>query len=147
MLVAPGLLVQVLFVLFSGVPDVSLFCESNFLPTCCWTSTSHIIFSNPNSSISGIPNSAQPSPGTARNLHLTTLSLCFNQTEQIPNCSMFESLYIFRITELLFCAYSTVTFRNKILILGDLSDNICTWHCAEFHVHTFGFSARWYQNL
>ena len=38
-------------------------------------------------------------PATTENLYLTTLSLCSNHTEQRPNCSMFESLYVFRTTE------------------------------------------------
>ena len=85
------------FVLLSGLPDVSLVCESNFLPVCCLSSTLHIIFSHPNSSISGILNSTGPSPGTTKNLHLTTLSLHLNQTEQMPNCSMFELFYLLEL--------------------------------------------------
>ena len=51
-----------------------------------------LIFSNPNSFISGIPNSARPSPGTTMNLHLRML--CQNQTEQIPTCFMFELMCV-----------------------------------------------------
>ena len=59
-----------------------------------------VILSAPSSSISSKPNSTGPSPGTIKTLNLTTLSLSFNQTEQMPNCSMFEFLNIFKITEL-----------------------------------------------
>ena len=96
---------------------MSLSSESNFLPTCCWTSTSHIIFNNPNSSLSGFLNSVGQLAWTTKNLHLTTLSLCFNQPEQTHNCSMLELLHAFRITKLFIVAYndSTVAFGNKLL--------------------------------
>ena len=77
--------------------DVSLVCKLNFLHTCCWSSTSQIICSEPNSSISGILNSAGPLPGTTKNLHGTTLF--FNQTEEKPNFLCFNYCF-FRITEL-----------------------------------------------
>ena len=117
LLVMPVLLVLTVFVLFSWVPDVSLACELNILPVCCCSSILHIIFSNPNSSISSIPKSAEPSHGTAKNLHVTSLSLFLNQTEHIPNCSMFELLYVFRVTELSFvvCIYSMVVLGNRHL--------------------------------
>ena len=41
---------------------------------------------------------------TTQNLHLMTLYLCFDQTEQTPNCSMFELLYVFKITEVFLVA-------------------------------------------
>ena len=70
-----------------------------------------------NSSVSRIPNSAGQLPGTTENLHLISLHLCFNQTEQTCNCSMFELFYVFRITKLIFvtCNNSTVAFGNKDL--------------------------------
>ena len=64
--------------------QMSLLSEWNFLPTW-WSHTLHIILSNPNSLISNIPNSTGLSPGTTRNLHLTTLSVCFNWTEHMPS--------------------------------------------------------------
>ena len=40
-------------------------------------------------------------PNSIKNLHLTTLSLCLVWTEQMPNCSMFELLYVLRVAELI----------------------------------------------
>ena len=112
LLVTPTLLMLVMFVLFSGEPDVTLVCESSV-----WSSNLYIIFSNPNSSMSSIHNSTGPLPGTTKNLHLTTLSLCLNQAEQMHNGYMSKLLYVFRITELLFvvCNDSTVDCENRNL--------------------------------
>ena len=75
-----------------------------------------VIFSHPNCSISGIPNSAGSSPCTTKNLHLKTLSLYLNQTEKMYNSSMFELLYVFRMTELFFaCNDSMVDSGNQHL--------------------------------
>ena len=54
----------------------------------------------PNPWISGIPNSAGPLPGATKNLHLTTLHFCLILTMQMPNCSMFEIIYILNTTVL-----------------------------------------------
>ena len=82
LLALPTLLVLVLFVLLSGALDASFVPESNFLPTCCWSSTSHITWNNLNSLILGNPTSSRPSSDTTKNLHVMTLSLCFNRTEK-----------------------------------------------------------------
>ena len=103
-------LVLTLFVLFSGMSDVSFVCKLNFLPTYCWFGTSHVIFNNPNSSISDIPGSAGLSLGTTKNLQLTTISLCFNQTEEMSNCSISELLHVL---ELLICSL----LQETILLL------------------------------
>ena len=52
-----------------------------------------------------------------KNLHLTTLFLCFKQNGQTPDCSMFELLYVFRNIELFCgaCNDSTVVFGNRHL--------------------------------
>ena len=42
--------------------------------------------------MSQISNNAGLLPGTTKNLHLVTLSLCLTLTVQIPNCSMIELL-------------------------------------------------------
>ena len=94
LLMAPVLLVLVLIALLSWMPDVPFACKGNFLPTCCWSNTSHVILSNPNSSISDTPNNTGQSSGTTKNLHLMKLSLCFDWTEQTSNMSMFKLLYV-----------------------------------------------------
>ena len=73
--------------------------ESNFLLNCKSSTTSHVIFSMPSNSISGIPNGAGLSSGTTKNLHLAILFLCLNLTEQTPS-SVFELLYVFNTTAL-----------------------------------------------
>ena len=50
--------------------------------------------------MSGIPSSTGLSPGTTKNLQLAILSLCLSLTVQMPNCSMFDSLYV---SVLLYC--------------------------------------------
>ena len=103
----------VLFVcFFFQVPYISFIYESNFCPLLICLAL-HIILSNHNSLVSGIPKNASPSPGTTKILHLATLSLCFNWTEQMPDCSMFELLYVFRITELFFVAH-----KNSVVAFG-----------------------------
>ena len=71
----------------------------------------------PSTSVSGISNGDGPLPGTTKNLHLVTLSLCLNLTVQITNYSMFELLYIFNTALLFFvvCNYSIVDLGNKFL--------------------------------
>ena len=71
--------------------------------------------------MSAIPNSAGLSPGTTRNLHLATLSLCFNFADHTPNCSMFELLYGFNMIAYLIVAHnaSIVDFGNKDLNISN----------------------------
>ena len=98
-LVALALLVLVLFILFSWVLHVSLVFESNFLPTCCWFSTSHIIFSYPTSLISGIPNGIGSSSCATNNLPLTTLSFCV--LIRLNKCLIVLCLNCFTVLKLL----------------------------------------------
>ena len=59
---------------------------------------------------------SRPSPGTTKNLHLTTLSLCLSQIEQMLYCSMFKLFYVFRITKLFYVAHNdSVYFGNRLL--------------------------------
>ena len=127
LLAVPVLLLLVLFVLFSVMLDVCFVCESNFLPTCHWSSTSHILFRNMNSSISSTPNRTGPSPCTIKNLHLITLSSCLNQTKQMPNFFIFELFYIFISTDFFVaCNNSTFAFGNKHLnILNGMKIAVC----------------------
>ena len=100
-------------------PGVGSFvCVSYFLPTCLSSTNSHVIFSMPNCSISSIPNSTGPSPGTTKNLHLATLFLCLNLAEQTPSSFMFELLCVcFTTAVVVFVACNAfiVDFQNSIL--------------------------------
>ena len=84
-----------------------------FLPTC-WSSTTVqsllcIAILYPASL-----KDAGLSPDTAKNLHLATLSLYLNSTEQIPSLSIFE-LYVFNATTFFFvaCNASVVDLGNR----------------------------------
>ena len=90
--------------------------ESNFLPTCWCSTTSHIIFNMPSISLSGIPKYAGNTIGTTKNLHLVAVSLYINV--HTPNCSMFELLYAFNTTvpfcgtQHLYCWLGKESFEN-----------------------------------
>ena len=131
--VTPALLVLVVFLLFSGVLYAPLVCELNFLSVYCWSSTLHIIFSNPNSSISNIPNRTGQSYGSAMNLHLTSLYLCLNQTEK--KFPVVLCLNVFRNNELLFVVsyYSMVDFGREIWILWMASNCHLPWSHNFIH--------------
>ena len=94
--------------------------ESNFLPACWPLVTSHVTFSMPDTSISGIPNSAGPSPGTTKNLHLTTLFLCVNLTAHIPYFSMFKLLCVSNTTAFF------VTHSSYVVHLGKWVWKFCS---------------------
>ena len=100
-----------MFALQLRVPVGSIVCGSDFL-YACWSSTnSHIIFSMPSNSMSGIPNSTGPSLGTKNNLHLATLSLSHNLTEQTPYFSMFELSYVLNTTTFNIFEWHWITIR------------------------------------
>ena len=61
-----------MFALQLRPPVVLIVCKLNFLPACCSSTTSHIVFSMPSNSMSGIPNSTWLSPSTTKNPHLAT---------------------------------------------------------------------------
>ena len=58
----------------------------------------------PSNYISVIPNSIGGSPGSTKNIHLATLSLHLNLTEQTPNYSMFE-MYVFNTIIILYAIW------------------------------------------
>ena len=78
---------------------------------------SHVIPSMLSISISGIPGSAWPSHGTTKNLYFTQLSFCLISTVHMLSCSMFDELYVFKMTVLFIvvCNLAIVDFENKIL--------------------------------
>ena len=98
-------------------PASHIIWESNFLPACWPSVTSQIILSMSNTSMSSLPNSAGPSPGTTKDLHFTTLSLFLNLTVHTPNWSMFELLYIFNTMGFFFVLHnsSIVDLGKRIL--------------------------------
>ena len=114
---APRLLFLVLFLQLPWALDASFVCESNFLPTCCQSSNSHIILSNPNSLISSKPNNVRPLPETTKNLHLMILSLCFHQTAKCLTVLCLNCYMFLKIIELFSVAHndSTIVFRNRLL--------------------------------
>ena len=114
-LAVPTFLLLVLFVLPSVALDTSFVCNLNFLATCCWSSTSHIILSNPSSLRSSKPNSSGLLSGTTKNLYLMTL--CFKWTKQTPNCSIFKLLHIFKNYWVILVVHSNsiVAFGNTLL--------------------------------
>ena len=81
----------------------------------------HIILSMLNNSISDIPNSARPSLGTIKNLHLTHLSSCLFFTIHTPSCSMFDWLYVCNIMLLFLvvCNSGIVDFGNRLFNMLD----------------------------
>ena len=80
------LICEALFVLQVGLLNFSIICGSNFLLSCGLSIIPiipHVILSMLIISISGIPNSAELSPGSTKNLHLTHLFLGLNFTVHI----------------------------------------------------------------
>ena len=83
--------------------------ELNILFFCGSPITSHVILSMFSNSVSGIPSSTGPSPGTTKNLNLAVSSLCLNITVHTPNCSILDWLYVFSMTELFLVACKATT--------------------------------------
>ena len=92
-----------------GPLDACIVCESNFLPWCGSSISSHVIISMFNSSISGIPSSIGPSPGTTKKLHLAYISFCLNPTVHVPEHSILDWFYDFNMAELFFVVHKAAS--------------------------------------
>ena len=104
-------------VLQLGLLDAFIVCKLRVMISCWSPVSSHVIFSIFCSSMSGIPRSAGPSPGTTKNVHLAFLSLCLNLTVYTLNCLVSNVPYIFNMIELFFvvCKAANINFGNRIL--------------------------------
>ena len=68
-----------------------------------------------NNLVSGILSRAGLTPGMTENLHLAILPAYLNLAVHMPNCLIFDSLYVFSTTELFFFFFFLVACKASIV--------------------------------
>ena len=88
--------------------------------------TSHISFSMPSNSMSGIPNNAGLSPGTTKNQHLAILCLWHNFTVYTPVAQHSKLLYVLTL--------SSCSLLHAVSLLLTLETVFWTvWMALDYH--------------